>query len=96
MQDEADAGKIGAMLKNIMAKSTSFSLDVLYNDSGNIVDTNEISRIVTEFFKEWFNASPDDDLRDSSLAQLSKSQDEKGCRELAQRLNLLLLGRFLS
>ena len=88
IQDQADAGKIGAMLKGIMAKSTAFSLDVLYNDHENIVDTNEISRIVTEFFKEWFNASPEDDLRDLEVAQLSESQDEIGCRALAQRLNI--------
>ena len=40
------------MLKGIMAKSSSFSLDVLYNDKGNILDTEEISRIITDFFKD--------------------------------------------
>ena len=70
IQDKSDAGKIGAMLKGIMAKSSSFSMDVLYNDQGNIVDTEEISRIVTDFFRDWFNASEDDDLRDEDVASL--------------------------
>ena len=88
IQDQADAGKIGAMLKGIMAKSSTFSMDVLFNDEGNIVDTEEISRILTGFFKEWFNSSPEDGIRDSDVARLSESQDEKGCRALAQRLNI--------
>ena len=50
IQDAADVGKIGAMLKGIMAKSTAFSMDVLYDKDKNIVDANEISHIITEFF----------------------------------------------
>ena len=64
IQDAADVGKIGAMLKGIMAKSNSFSMDVLYGKEGNIVDAVEISRIITDFFQAWFNTTEEDDYRD--------------------------------
>ena len=50
IQDEACARKIGSMLKKIMAKSSSFSMEVLYGQNGNTTDPLEIARIVTEFF----------------------------------------------
>ncbi len=65
IQDEADAGKIGSIIKKIMAKSSSFSMEVLYGQDGNISDPIEIARIVTEFFQAWFNSDQDDDARDT-------------------------------
>ena len=50
IQDEACARKIGSMLKKIMAKSSSFSMEVLYGQNGNTTDPLEIARIVTELF----------------------------------------------
>ena len=50
IQDEACARKIESMLKKIMAKSSSFSMEVLYGQNGNTTDPLEIARIVTEFF----------------------------------------------
>ena len=88
IQDAADAGKIGAMLKGIMAKSNSFSMDVLYGKEGNIVDAVEISRIITDFFQDWFNTSEDDDYRDQAVSEVSATQNERGCRDLAQHLNI--------
>ena len=88
IQDQADAGKIGAVIRSIMAKSKSFSLDVLYSDDGNTTDADEISRIVTEFFKEWFSTSPDDSWRDEGAADLSGAGDTEGWKALANRLNV--------
>ncbi len=53
IQDAADAGKIGPMLRSIMMKQSSFSMDVLYDKDGNVTDPEEISKIVTEFFRQW-------------------------------------------
>ena len=83
IQDAADVSKIGAMLKGIMAKSNSFSMDVLYGKEGNIVDAEIISRIITDFFQAWFNTSEEDDYRDQAVSELSASQNERGCRDLA-------------
>ncbi len=51
IQDAANAGKISPILRSIMSKFNSFSLDVLYDEEGNITDPDEAARIVTEFFK---------------------------------------------
>ena len=90
MQDEADAGKIGGVLKRIMAKSSSFSLEVLYGQSGNTTDPLEIAKTVTEFFKAWFNSDQDDDERDSDVADFSASGNEEAWAGLADRLGVPL------
>ena len=88
MQDAADAGKIGPIIKNIMAKTNSFSMEVLYNEAGNITDADEVARIVTEFFADWFNSSEDDNLRDSELSGLSELRDHDKWDALAARLGI--------
>ena len=50
IQDEADAGKIGAIINSVMARSSTFSLDTIYGKDENVVDANDIAQIVTEFF----------------------------------------------
>ncbi len=52
IQDDADAGKIGAVIRSIMANSKSFSLEVLCDSPGNVTFSDEISRIVTAFLTE--------------------------------------------
>ena len=44
---------------------------MLYDPAGNVTDSEEISRIVTAFFKEWFNADDEDVTRDEEVAGLS-------------------------
>ncbi len=90
MQDEADAGKIGSVLKRIMAKSSSFSLEVLYGKNGNTTDPLEIAKTVTEFFQAWFNFDHDDDERDSDVADFSASGNEEAWAGLAERLGVPL------
>jgi hypothetical protein len=90
MQDEADAGKIGSVLKRIMAKSSSFSLEVLYGQNGNTTDPLEIAKTVTEFFQAWFNSDHDDDERDSDVADFSTSGNEGAWAGLAERLGVPL------
>ncbi len=86
IQDEADAGKIGTMLKKIMAKSSSFSMEVLYGQDGNTTDPIEIARIVTEFFQAWFNSDHDDDARDTEVSDFSASGNGAAWAGLAERL----------
>jgi hypothetical protein len=88
IQDDADAGKIGAVIRSIMANSKSFSLEVLYDPAGNVTDSEEISRIVTAFFREWFNASDEDRSRDEEVAKHSGESNTKGWLGLAERLKV--------
>ena len=61
-----------------MAKSKSFSLEVLYNDEGNITDPDKVARIVSEFFKKWFDSSDEDEVRDDQVADYSAAGNEAG------------------
>ncbi len=88
IQDAADAGKIGPMLRSIMMKSTAFTMDVLYNQDGNVTDPDEIARIVTEFFKQWFASSTEDDVRDDQVSNFSALENEVGWLKLAERLGI--------
>ena len=88
IQDDADAGKIGAVIKTVMARSPTFSLDVIYGKEENIVDADEIARIVTEFFALWFNATEDDDARDAEVAKCTTEVNEEEWRSLATKLNI--------
>ena len=88
IQDEADAGKIGAIIKSVMARSSTFSLDIIYGKDDNTIDADEIARIVTEFFALWFNSTDDDDARDAEVAKCTKEVNEEEWRSLASKLNI--------
>ena len=83
-----DAGKIGAAIETVMARSPSFSLDVIYGKEENIVDADEIARIVMEFFALWFNATEDDDSTDAEVTKCTTEVNEEEWRSLAIKLNI--------
>ena len=88
LQDAADAGKIGGVLKRIIAKSKAFSLEALYNEEGTITDPDEVARIVTEFFRLWFNSTTEDDIRDESVAEYSAEHNIRGWEKLSEQLGI--------
>ncbi len=88
IQEAADAGKIGPILRSIMAKSKSFFLEVLYNEEGNITDPDEVARIVTEFFKKWLDSSNEDEVRNDQVANYSAAENEAGWFKLSERLGI--------
>ena len=59
-------------------ESKSFSLEVLYNEEGNITDPDELARIVTEFFKKWLDSSNEDEVRDDQVTNYSSTENEAG------------------
>ena len=81
-------GKIGAIIKSVMARSSTFSLDVIYGKEENVVDADEIARIVTEFFALWFNSTDDDDARDAEVAKCTTKVNEEEWGNLASKLNV--------
>ena len=54
MQEAADEGKIGRILKMITSKRPAFSLDCIRVGEKNVTDAEEITKQVTELFREWF------------------------------------------
>jgi hypothetical protein len=50
IQEAADVGKIGRMIKRIMGGGQDFSLEVLYNKGENMTDCDEIASEVNRVF----------------------------------------------
>jgi hypothetical protein len=71
-----------------MMKQSSFTMEVLYDKEGNVTDPDEISKIVIEFFRQWFAASTEDDVRDDQVANFSARENEAGWFKLAERLGI--------
>ena len=71
-----------------MARSSTFSLDIIYGKDDNTIYADEIARIVTEFFALWFNSTDDDDARDAEVAKCTKEVNEEEWRSLASKLNI--------
>ena len=55
IQEAADKGRIGGILRKIIGEEKDFSLEVLYRDGGTVTDADEIAGEVTRVFgEEWF------------------------------------------
>ena len=70
IQDAADVGKIGGVLRQIMGEEKAFTLEVLYDDEENEVDSVRVSQLVTKFFEEWFRASDDEMKMDEDMSRI--------------------------
>jgi hypothetical protein len=73
IQEAADVGKIGRMLKSIIGGSQDFSLEVLYNKDGNKTDCDEIASEVNSMFgKVWFSQTEEERERGVNLRRMMK------------------------
>ena len=80
IQEAADKGKIGRVLKSIMKEDKDFSLEVLYGEGeeDNKTDADEIADIVTKHFGRQFDLTADEDANDLTLSDLSSKGDKAG------------------
>jgi hypothetical protein len=74
IQEAADKGKIGRMLKKIIGGSQDFTLEVLYNKDGNTTDCDEIASEVNRMFgQEWFFQTEEERVRGVNIRGMMKS-----------------------
>ena len=88
IQEEADKGRIGKVLKRIIGEEKDFTLEVLYDKLENITDAEEIARIITKFFEEWFSLTEEGEQNDEELSRFSELNDKKSFLEMARRLGI--------
>ena len=55
-----------------------------------MTDPNEVAKIVTEFFKSWFNSSDEDDIRDKEISDFSTTGDKAGWDKMAGDMGIPL------
>ena len=60
IQEAADEGKIGAILKEITGDKSPFSLDCIKVGESQVTDKTDITKIITKLFRDWFFRSEED------------------------------------
>ena len=88
IQEEADKGSIGRVLKRIIGEEKDFTLDVLYGKLENITDAEEIARIITKFFEEWFSMTEEGEQNDDELSRFSELNDRNSFLAMTGRLGI--------
>ena len=69
VQEAADAGKIGGIIKHIVGQSPSFLIESLRKGDETITDAHTIAKMITSFFANWFSRLPEEHARDVTLAK---------------------------
>jgi len=88
MQEAADEGKIGAILKSIIGKKPPFTLESIRDKGELITDPLEITRRVTKLFRDWFFRSEKDAWRDHNISDSIICDDRDKFLETTRSLNL--------
>ena len=55
VQEEADAGRIGGILKKIVGGSQPFTMEFIRNNGTLVTDGEKITKLITSFFSKWFS-----------------------------------------
>jgi hypothetical protein len=88
VQEEADAGRIGSVLKDIMGGSSAFTMESIRNNGIVETDGESISKLITSFFAKWFARLPEQKLRDKRLADCVLSQTKLDWDSLIHDCNI--------
>ena len=89
IQDAADKGKIGRIIKQIIGVDKEFSLEVLYNEGENTTDADEIATEVNNIFgQSWFFQSEEERRKGAELRGLMESGCGAGFNELAEKMGI--------
>jgi hypothetical protein len=75
-QEEADAGRMGGVIQNIMGRRKGFKMESLVIDGVLCADSTTISDAVTKFFEEWFSRSGEESDRDKTIAHIISTENK--------------------
>jgi hypothetical protein len=78
LQEDADAGRIVGVIKNMMGSSPSFTMESIRDGDQVITEVKTIATLVTSFFAKWFARLPEEKDRDKGLADCVMSRDRSG------------------
>ena len=88
MQEAADEGKVGKILKMITGNRPPFSLDCIRVGEKNITDATEIKKKVTELFREWFFRAETDAWRDHNISDAIICEDKGRYMDITSSLEI--------
>jgi hypothetical protein len=78
IQSEADAGRIGGVIREIINKRKGFKMEVIIDKDKCINDPKEVTEVGTSHFQQWFERSDAERERDGRLQRLIANNDGKG------------------
>jgi hypothetical protein len=82
LQEQADSGKIGGIIKNIMGRPSSFTMESIRQGEETITDGKMIAKLITSFFSQWFARLPEEKDRDKRLSECVLGNDLEGWNAL--------------
>ncbi len=83
IQEAADAGRIGGVIRCIVGGKTAFTLESIRDGDETITDGEKVAKTITAFFAKWFARLPEEKDRDKRLAECIINRDRDAWSELA-------------
>jgi hypothetical protein len=88
IQEMADEGKIGNLLKSIVGRREPFTMESIRDGDKLITDPYEISRLITKVFREWFYRGDKEAWRDHNISDAIIGNDKDRFLEVAHSLEV--------
>jgi hypothetical protein len=88
IQADADAGRIGGVIREIIKKKGGYSMEVIIYGDTCIKDPVKITDNATHFFGEWFERVEKDRVRDVTLAGIMETMEPEGFEAFATKLGV--------
>jgi hypothetical protein len=88
LQDAADTGRIGGILRAIVGGGESFQMESLRDGDLTITDGHSIHKLITAFFAKWFQRLPSERDRDKLLADCVLANDRSAWDRLIDSVGI--------
>jgi hypothetical protein len=88
IQAEADAGKIGGVIREIIKKKGGYNMEVIVDGEVCIKDPVEVTDKATQYFREWFERIERERIRDLTLSDIMRRGCEDDFQEFAEKLGV--------
>ena len=88
IQSEADAGKIGGVIREIINRKGGYKMQAIVDEGVCTKDPKEVTDIATKHFSEWFWRSEEDKQRDMMLTGFMEGNDEKAFGDAAREMKI--------
>ena len=88
VQEAADAGRIGGIIKVIVGRSPGFLMESLRKGDEIVTDAHTIAKMITSFFANWFSRLPEEHARDVVLAKCVIERNKKDWDDLINGMGI--------
>jgi hypothetical protein len=88
IQADADAGRIGGVIREIIKKKAGYKMEVIVDGDVCIKDPIKVNEKGTQYFGEWFERIEKERIRDQVLAATMEKKKGKEFEELERTLGV--------